>query len=48
MDVMTSSTPIAIVLRSSSGHGDVTMSIATVPVYKVLDTVPTSSSSDRA
>jgi hypothetical protein len=43
-----SSTPIATVLRSSNEHDDITMFIATVPIYKELDTVLPSSSSDRA
>jgi hypothetical protein len=33
-------TSVAIVLRSSNEHGDITMPIATVPVYKELDIVP--------
>jgi hypothetical protein len=43
-----SSTPIVTVLRSSNEHDDITMFIATVPIYKELDTVLPSSSSDRA
>jgi hypothetical protein len=48
MDVLISSTFVATVLDSSNGHGDVTMPIAIVPIYKELDTVLPSSSSDRA
>jgi hypothetical protein len=43
-----SSTHVAIVLYSSNMHDDVTMPITIVPIYKELDTVPPSSSSDRA
>jgi hypothetical protein len=46
--MMMSSTPIATVLHSSNGYGDITMFVTTVPVYKELDTVPHSSSSHRA
>jgi hypothetical protein len=47
MSMMASSTPVATVLHSSNGHGDDTMPVAIVSVYKKLDTVPPSSS-DRA
>jgi hypothetical protein len=46
--VLTSSTSVATLFLSSNGHDDVTMHVAIVPVYKELDTVPPSSSSDRA
>jgi hypothetical protein len=35
-------------LCSRNGHGNVTMPVATVHVYKELDTIPLSSSSVRA
>jgi hypothetical protein len=36
------------VFPSRNGHDDITMPIATVPIYKELDTVPPPSSSDSA
>jgi hypothetical protein len=45
--VVMSSTPVATMVHSKNGHGDITMSVATVPVYKELDTIPHSFSSDR-
>jgi hypothetical protein len=46
--VLMSSMPAATLLLSSDGHDDVTMPVAIVPVYKDLDTIPPSSSLDRA
>jgi hypothetical protein len=40
--------PVAIVLHSSNEYGDITMPVATVLVYKEMDTIPSYSSLDRA
>jgi hypothetical protein len=47
MSVLMSSTPVATVLHSSNEHGDVTMLVPIVRVYKELDAVPPFSSSYR-
>jgi hypothetical protein len=45
--VLTSSTPLLLCFLVSDRHDDVTMLIATVSLYKELDTISPSSSSDR-
>jgi hypothetical protein len=45
--IVTSARP-SLLCISSDGHADVIMPVATVPLYKYLDTVPPSSSSDKA